>query len=163
MLQIKLESPNQVDVLKLIDDLDLYQKPLYPAESHHGIDIDALLKPNVLFAVARDVNGTALACGAIVIEPSDLSRPEASNSPASYGELKRMYTVPAARGQGIAKALLGFLESQATLQGTNRFALETGNLQPEAIGLYQKCGYVLCGPFGDYKEDPNSVFMRKGF
>jgi putative acetyltransferase len=157
-MPVKLESPNQADVLKLIEDLDNYQKPLYPAESHHGIDINALQAANVLFAVARDASGQALACGAIVLEqggPSDVA--------ANYGELKRMYTEPAARGQGIAKALLSFLEAQAIVQGTNCFALETGYLQPEAIGLYQKCGYSLCGPFGNYKEDPNSVFMRKGF
>jgi putative acetyltransferase len=158
MMQIKLESPNQADVLKLIDDLDNYQKPLYPAESHHGIDINALQAANVLFAVARDVSGQALACGAIVLEQSG-----SNEVTANYGELKRMYTEPAARGQGIAKALLRFLENEAILKGTNRFALETGYLQSEAIGLYQHCGYSLCGPFGDYKEDPNSVFLRKGF
>jgi putative acetyltransferase len=158
MMQIKLESPNQADVLKLIDDLDNYQKPLYPAESHHGIDINALQAANVLFAVARDVSGQALACGAIVLEQGG-----SNEVTANYGELKRMYTEPAARGQGIAKALLRFLENEAILKGTNRFVLETGYLQSEAIGLYQHCGYSLSGPFGNYKEDPNSVFMRKGF
>jgi putative acetyltransferase len=158
MMQIKFESPNQADVLKLIEDLDNYQKPLYPAESHHGIDINALQQTNVLFAVARDASGQALACGAIVLEQG-----EPSEVAANYGELKRMYTEPVARGQGIAKALLSFLETEAMVQGTNRFALETGYLQPEAIRLYKKCGYSVCGPFGNYKEDPNSVFMCKSF
>jgi putative acetyltransferase len=42
------------------------------------------------------------------------------------------------------------------------FKLETGNQQLEAIELYSRSGYVQCGPFGDYAEDPNSVFMSKG-
>ena len=39
--------------------------------------------------------------------------------------------------------------------------LETGFLQPEALALYERHGYERCGPFGDYVDDPNSVFMRK--
>lgn len=147
-LRIALESPDQPDVLQLIDDLDAYQKPLYPAESHHGIDLAALLQPHVLFAVARDAGGRAVGCGAVVLQ-------------AGHGELKRMYTRPSHRGQGIARRLLGLLESQARLRGCTRFALETGYLQPEAIGLYERCGYRRCGPFGDYVDDPNSVFMCK--
>lgn len=147
-MPIALESPDQPDVIALIDELDAYQKPLYPAESHHGIDIAALCRPNVLFAVARDEAGTALACGAIVLEPG-------------HGELKRMFTRPAQRGRGLARALLQRLEAEASMRGCTRFVLETGILQPEAIALYERLGYRRRGPFGDYVEDPNSLFMEK--
>lgn len=147
-MHISLESPNQPEVLQLIEELDAFQKPLYPAESHHGIDLAVLLAPNVLFAVARNDNGQVVACGAMVLE-------------VNYGELKRMYTSPAYRGRGIARALLDFLEAQAQDNGRSRFMLETGYLQPEAIALYARCGYERCGPFGAYEEDPNSVFMQK--
>jgi putative acetyltransferase len=147
-MRIALESPNQPEVLKLIEELDDYQKPLYPTESHHGIDVSALSQSNVLFAVARDFEGRAVACGALVLE-------------MSYGELKRMYTHPAQRGRGTAKALLAFLEVHAKNAGCARYVLETGYLQTEAISLYARCGYERCGPFGEYKDDPNSVFMRK--
>lgn len=147
-MRVSLESPDQPDVVRLIDELDAYQRPLYPAESHHGIDLRALLRPQVLFAVARSAAGRALGCGAIVLE-------------AGYGEIKRMYVSPAARGQGVARQLLAFLESQAGHRGCERFMLETGCLQPQALGLYARCGYEKCGPFGAYVEDPNSVFMSK--
>lgn len=147
-MPIQLESPAQPDVLALIDALDAYQKPLYPAESHHGIDLAALSEPNVLFAVVRDDAQRAVGCGAIVIG-------------AHFGELKRMYVDPARRGQGLAKSLLQFLEAQAAARGCRLFTLETGFLQPEALGLYERAGYERCGPFGDYVDDPNSVFMRK--
>jgi len=147
-MQIRFESPRQPDVLALIEALDEYQKPLYPAESHHGIDLDALSAPNVLFAVARSDDAVALGCGAIVLENG-------------YGELKRMYTVPNARGQGVARALLTHLECAAAKRGVSVFRLETGYLQPEAIGLYARCGYRRRGPFGEYTDDPNSVFMEK--
>lgn len=147
-VRLALEPAGQADVVALIDALDAYQKPLYPAESHHGIDIGVLSRPNVLFAVARDARGRALACGALVLE-------------ATYGELKRMYTDPAARGRGVARALLAFLEAQARARGCGCFRLETGYLQAEALALYERCGYVRRGPFGDYADDPNSVFMEK--
>jgi len=145
---VALESVDQPEVIALIDELDAYQKPLYPAESHHGIDIAALLEPNVLFAVARDEGGQAIGCGAVVLEPG-------------YGELKRMYTRPSHRGRGVARAILAALESEARGRGCGRFVLETGYLQSEAIALYERSGYRRRGPFGAYVEDHNSVFMQK--
>ena len=95
-MRISLESPNQPEVLQLIEELDAFQKPLYPAESHHGIDLIALSEPNVLFAVARDAHGQAVACGAIVIE-------------AAYGEIKRMYTSPTTEAKDSHVAFWSFL------------------------------------------------------
>jgi putative acetyltransferase len=119
-MRIALESAKQPEVLALIEDLDAYQMPLYPAESHHGIDSAALSEPNVLFAVARDEQGHAVGCGAIVLE-------------TDYGELKRMFTRPSHRGRGVARSLLMFLEAEARARGCRQFMLETGCLQPEAI------------------------------
>jgi putative acetyltransferase len=147
-MRIALERPNQPEVIQLIEDLDAYQKPLYPSESHHGIDMDALSQPNVLFAVIRDDERGAIGCGAIVIEPE-------------FGELKRMFIRPEHRGQGLSKRLLAFLEDQARAKGCQVFTLETGIYQPEALGLYERSGYRRCAPFGNYKPDPMSVFMEK--
>lgn len=148
-MHIAFESPRQADVVALIEELDAYQRPLYPAESHHGIDIEQLDAPHVLFAVTRDDEGCAVACGAIVLG-------------SAFGELKRMFVKPGLRGRGLAGDLLRVLEDAAASRGCATFALETGYLQPEAIRLYERAGYVACGPFGDYLPDPNSVFMRKG-
>jgi len=147
-MRIATESANQPEVLALIEQLDAHQMPLYAAESHHGIEVVALSQPNVIFAVARDPSGQAVACGAIVIEPV-------------YGELKRLFTRPSHRGRGIARSLVQWLEAQAQAHGCHLFMLETGYLQPEAIALYEQLGYSRRGPFGPYAEDPNSVFMHK--
>jgi len=147
-MNIALEPPAQPDVIALIDELDAYQKPLYPPESHHGIDITALAQPNVLFAVARDRAGGALGCAALVIG-------------ADHGELKRMFVRPQQRGGGVARALLAFLEARAAAQGCTTLMLETGPRQPEALRFYERSGFARCGPFGDYSDDPHSVFMRK--
>jgi putative acetyltransferase len=147
-MNIAFESPDQPDVVALITELDRYQSALYPPESNHFVDIATLTQPNVLFAVARGSDGAAGACGAIVLGPH-------------YGEIKRMYVHPRLRGQGVAKALLAFLEAAARERGCSLLQLETGILQDEAIGLYKRCGYEKRGPFGDYKEDPLSLFMAK--
>lgn len=148
-MKIQLEPANQPDVIALIDALDAYQKPLYPPESHHGIDITALSQPNVLFAVARDVEqGQAVACGAVVVADG-------------WGEVKRMFVRPEQRGRGLARRLIVFLEDQARAQGCEWLMLETGVLQLEAIALYERAGFTRRGPFADYPNDPLSVFMQK--
>lgn len=147
-MDIKLETPNQPEVVALIDLLDTYQLSLYPPESVYALDMNSLLQPNVLFAVARNIDGAAVGCGAIVVTPE-------------YGEVKRMFVHPAARGQGVAQRLLGMLEAEALARGCRQFMLETGPSQPEAIGLYERLGYRVRGPYGDYRDDPLSVFMEK--
>jgi putative acetyltransferase len=147
-MRIALERPDQPEVLALIDELDAYQKPLYPPESHHGIDLTALLQSEVRFAVVRGPDGSAVGCGAIVLN-------------ADYAELKRMYLRSEWRGQGLARQLLEFLETQAALAGCRCCTLETGIHQHAALVLYERAGYVRCAPFGDYLPDPLSVFMRK--
>lgn len=148
VVTIALEDPGQAEVLALVGELDAYQAALYPPESNHGIDIRALSQPEVLFAVARSGAGEALGCGALVLG-------------TEFGELKRMYVRPARRGLGVGKALLAFLEAEASRRGCTRFMLETGISQPEALGLYERSGYARRGPFGAYADDPLSVFMHK--
>ena len=48
-------------------------------------------------------------------------------------EIKRMYVVPAARGRGLARAMLAHLERTAGEAGARAMVLETGTAQPEAI------------------------------
>lgn len=145
---ITLESPDQREVIALIAELDAYQDTLYPPESRYALDLTSLKQPNVLFAVARDTAGHAIGCGALVLSPE-------------FGELKRMYVSPRGRGQGVAKKLLALLESEAIASGCKVLKLETGPYQHEALALYTSAGYERRGPFGDYRNDPLSVFMQK--
>lgn len=147
-VRIRIEPADQLDVIALIEALDGYQQPLYPADSHHGVDVAELAMPNVLFAVARTNEGEAVGCGAVVLSEE-------------HGEIKRMFVNPSMRRQGVGKRLLAFLEARAVEKGCSRFVLETGYLQSEALSLYLRGGYIRCGPFGEYAEDANSVFMCK--
>jgi len=76
-------------------------------------------------------------------------------------EIKRMFTLPEYRGKGIAKAILTELELWAKEEGYQFAILETGYLQKDAIGLYQKLGYEITENFGQYIGVENSVCMKK--
>ena len=147
-LHIAFERPDQPEVVALIEALDAYQTSLYPAESNHLLDISTLLQPDVLFAVVRNDESRPLGCAASVLKDG-------------YAELKRMYVRPECRGQGAAKQLLQFLEQETLKRGRRWLRLETGIRQAEALGLYERCDFARRGPFGDYAEDPLSVFMEK--
>jgi GNAT superfamily N-acetyltransferase len=69
-------------------------------------------------------------------------------------ELKRMYVSPAARGRGVARAVLAAVEGSARRYGRRRLILECGDRQPEAIGLYQSAGYERIEDFGFYRGEP---------
>ena len=80
---------------------------------------------------------------------------------SKVAEIKRMYTLPESRGKGIAKAILMELETWAKEEGYTTSILETGYLQFDAIGLYQKLGYEITDNFGQYIGVANSVCMKK--
>jgi GNAT superfamily N-acetyltransferase len=102
--------------------------------------------------VARDEDGTALGCGALRALGDGVA------------EVKRMYVVPAARGRGVSKAVLAGLEDAARERGWTTLRLETGPLQPEALGLYTGAGYRPIGAFGAYAGAPgtdDSLFFER--
>jgi putative acetyltransferase len=148
VLNVARESPHRDDVIALIRQSDALMQSLYPAESNHLVDIDALAQPHAHFFVAREA-GRVLGCGAFVLGTD------------GHAEMKRVFVDPAARGKGIARAIMAALEREAASLGVTLMQLETGIRQPEAIALYRKFGYVERGPFGSYKPDPLSLFMEK--
>jgi putative acetyltransferase len=76
-------------------------------------------------------------------------------------EVKRMYTLPEYRGQGVATIVLAELEKWAAELSYEKCVLETGKRQPEAIELYQKNGYKLIPSYGKYIAVENSVCFEK--
>jgi putative acetyltransferase len=97
-----------------------------------------------VFLIARDAGGTAVGCGGLrLLDPGS-------------GEVKRMYVEPAARGTGVAAALLRALEDHARDLGIARLLLETGTGQPDAIRFYQREGYEPIDTYGPYVGEPLS-------
>lgn len=109
---------------------------------------DDVLTARAVFVVAH-LDGKPVGCGALRQIDSDT------------GEINRMYVMPSARKRGIARAILNELERWAARFGYRVIRAETGNRQPEAIALYESCGFGRTSAFGSHAEDPVSVFFAK--
>lgn len=79
----------------------------------------------------------------------------------TVAELKRMFTLPVARGRGVARQLLAAVEESARDHGRTRMILETGDRQPEAIKLYVSSGYEPIPHFGVYRDAPEVVSLGR--
>jgi putative acetyltransferase len=118
--------------------------------SAHALDLDGLRAPEITFWSAWE-GDTVVGVGAL------------KRLSADHGEVKSMYTAETARGQGVGSAVLRQIVATAGARGMRRLSLETGAWAyfAPARALYGRHGFVECGPFEGYGEDPNSVFMTR--
>lgn len=58
-------------------------------------------------------------------------------------ELRKMYLLPQARGQGLGRYLLTTLESAIQQRGFDEIWLETASVLKQAVGLYEASGYTV--------------------
>jgi len=103
----------------------------------------------LIFYVAYDDNGIAVACGAL------------KHFDEITAEIKRMYVKENFRGRGISKKILLKLEHHARELQYQRLVLETGLKQPEAMSLYSKFGYTPIKCYGRHATDPDSSRFEK--
>lgn len=127
-----------------LDDME----PTAPPESRHALDLDGLRGPGVRMWVARLDDALV---GTVALKSID----------PAHDELKSTRTDPAARGTGVASALLRYALDDARARGVTRVSLETGSMAffDPARALYRKHGFTECAPFGSYRPDPLSTFM----
>ena len=142
------ERPDSADAIVLISELEAHLDPLYPAKSRHGYSVEKLLAQRVAFFVLR-ADDTPAGCGGVQLFGT------------AYGEIKRIYVRPRFRGSGFGKLLLNHLADHARAHGIALLRLETGIHQTAAIHLYERIGFQRIPPFGDYGEDPLSLFYEK--
>lgn len=139
-------SPHHPLARAILAEAALASDGLYPPSSQHGLSIGETANVTML---AAWVDGKIAGSG--VIRPLD----------ENVAEIKRLFVRPPFRKRGIARHLLADLEALATVLGYRTIRLETGNLQPEAIALYQSSGYRPIDAFGDYANDPLSLCFEK--
>lgn len=142
-----LDAPDLAAFLQAhLDDME----PTAPPESRHALDLDGLRAPGVRVWTAHLPDGGTLV-GTVALAPVE----------PGHEELKSMRTEPAARGRGVASALLRHALADARGRGVERVSLETGAMAffESARALYRRHGFVDAAPFGRYVEDPLSVFL----
>lgn len=147
-MHIRVDDLRGLEIRALLEEHLRNMHEISPPESVHALDLEALRHPSITFWTAW-AGADLLGCGALrQLDPR-------------HGEVKSMRTAGAHRRQGVARALLDRIVTEARSRAYERLSLETGS-QPEfaaARRLYESFGFQACPPFGDYVEDPNSVFM----
>ncbi|MFN4185590.1 MAG: GNAT family N-acetyltransferase [Hyphomonas sp.] len=120
-----------------------------PAESCHFLPIDGLRQPSIsVWSMWED--GALIGCGAL------------KQIEARQAEIKSMHTRAHLRGRGLGRLMLEHILSAAKDRSYTDIWLETGSMDAfvPARKLYESYGFRYSGPFGEYAEDPNSVFMH---
>jgi len=132
---------------ELIEEVQLEYVARYGGRDDSLVNPAEFAPPRGLFLVGYE-DGVAAVCGGW-------------RSHGTYSEVKRMYVRKAARGRGLARAMLAELERTALAAGHDRMILETGSRQPEAVALYRSAGYTDSPPFGHYANAPLAVHLGK--
>ncbi|MBV7408316.1 GNAT family N-acetyltransferase [Maritimibacter sp. DP1N21-5] len=147
MLIVAPANPLDPGPSALLAEAQALQAATYAPENNHALPTEALAAADIRFFAARE-GDTVLGVGALAIRDG-------------YGEVKAMFTSDAARGKGVAAALLRMIEDTAREEGLARLNLETGEELAAAVRLYERFGFTRCGAFGDYADDGISLFMGK--
>ena len=147
-MRIEVDDLSRPAVHALLQEHLANMYELSPPESVHALDLAKLRAPDITFWSVWD-GATLVGCGAL----KEMS--------ATEGEIKSMRTPKALRRRGAGRAVLEHIIAEAKRRGYRRLNLETGSQDGfvPARTLYESFGFTYCGPFGDYKPDPNSAFM----
>ena len=148
-MKITLVSAPTDAVRALIGELDAILSAEYPPEQRFGLALDAIFTPHIRFFVA-ELDGNPIGCGGVALFDG-------------FAEVKRMYVRDAARGKGVAQAILARLEAEARAAGLTMLRLETGIAQHAAMRLYERAAFTVCGAFGDYLTKPASALTTSVF
>lgn len=149
-LRFEPESPLTDDLALLFARHTAEMHADTPPESIHMMPRTALASSTIDFFVLRN-SGKPVGMAALKRLDSD------------QAEIKSMHVLVEARGNGLSRLMLDRLIDHAKRAGLIRLVLETG-AQPSfspARALYTAAGFRECPPFGDYRPDPNSVFMAQ--
>jgi putative acetyltransferase len=144
---IRIGDPRHPEATALLKASHALMQALFPADANHYLSIDALCAPEIRFFVA-ELDDIAAGCGALAIRQD-------------YGEVKSMFVDPAKRGAKIGKKLLDRIEQEAQSLNLRFLRLETGDSLTASHKLYAAQGFELRGPFGDYPDEPTSLYMEK--
>lgn len=154
-LHIEARSPDHPDALILIEEVQQEYVVRYGGRDETPLDPVIFDPPGGAFFVAYR-GEEPLATGAWRRRGDVLAL-----GSTVAAEVKRMYVSPAGRGAGLARMMLTHLETTAALGGAAVAILETGTRQPEAMALYESCGYVAIPGFGHYRDSPLSRCYAK--
>lgn len=147
-MNIQIGSVDNPQIVNLIREHLAAMEPTAPAESRHALDLSGLSDDSITLWSVWDGNQLA-GIGAL------------KRISQTHAEIKSMKTAKTFLRKGIASLLLNHIIEEAKKSGYQQLSLETGSMDffAPARKLYSSFGFLECGPFEGYIEDPNSVFM----
>ncbi|MGC4072776.1 MAG: GNAT family N-acetyltransferase [Nibricoccus sp.] len=147
-MTIRLDDLSGPEIAAFLEDHLRDMRAASPPESKHALDLAALRRPEISLWTAWEDSRLIGCCALKQLDPT-------------HAEVKSMRVSAAVRRKGIGAALVQHLVTEAKQRGLRRLSLETGAMAffEPARNLYRTFGFMPCGPFGSYREDPNSVFM----
>jgi len=142
---VRLVECDSPDFAVLVSALDAELEDRYP-----GLSADAPPPAQDLLVAVVAYSGDApVGCGALrELEPGVV-------------EIKRMFVLPEARRLGAARRVLEALEARGRALGYSAVRLGSGVRQPEALTLYESCGYCRIPLFGEYEGGELCVCYEK--
>jgi GNAT superfamily N-acetyltransferase len=144
-LIVRLVERDSPDFAGLVAALDAELESRYP-----GLGTDGPPPAPDLCVVVVAYDGDApVGCGAL------------RELEAGVGEIKRMFVLPEARRLGAARGILEALEVRGRALGYSAVRLGSGVRQPEALALYESCGYRRMPLFGEYEGATLCVCYEK--
>jgi putative acetyltransferase len=145
---IRPADPRDPGLAELIRRHAAHGDAHYPAESNHHLSPDDLARSGIAFFAMWD-GDRPVAMGALAPLGPDAA------------EIKSMHVTEDRRGTGLGVAILSHLIATARGTGLRSLWLETGSREASAAAraIYAREGFRACPPFGEYVEDPESVFM----
>jgi GNAT superfamily N-acetyltransferase len=147
MLSLIKTNSDSSDFRSLVVQLDADLQARYGAQQSFFSQFNKL--DHIHHVIVAYENNQPIGCGAF------------KEYELGVAEIKRMYVIPELRGKGIAAEILSALELWAKEEGFEICILETGVQQPEAIRLYEKCGYTRIPNYGQYIGVEISLCMQK--
>lgn len=151
MISVVAGDPHAPAARALLEQSHALMQALFPPQDNFFLPVAALAAPGIRFFVATE-GAETLGTGALALKPAPKE---------DYGEVKSMFTAQAARGRGVADAILTRIVDEARAAGLPWLRLETGNSLLAAQRLYARHGFARCGRFGDYPDAASSIFMEK--
>ena len=148
MMRIERDDLSRAAVVALVEFHLRSMHEVSPPGSVFALDMSGLKAPDVSFWTIWDGGGLLGMGGLKALGGGE-------------GEIKSMRTAPDALRRGVGNAMLGHIVGKARSRGYRRLSLETGSsasFEP-ALALYERAGFVPCGPFGGYTDTSFSRYF----
>ncbi len=148
---VKRDDASSAQVVELLESHLIAMQALTPPESVHALDLSAYRSPGLYLWTAW-IDDQLVGCGAL----QNLGQQQDEY----LGEIKSMRTRAKFARNGVAKAVLCTILEYAAQIGMQRVSLETGVTEhfAAAHAFYEGNGFKKTSPFGNYTNDPHSVY-----